>query len=187
MVVITPDKEPAREDIMGTAVFMATALLRTIWSNGKITQTFAHDAESFAYVILYNIYKHAAEDTQRTSASLLADFGEFFSATDVVGVLGNRGMLFSRGAERPMPHLLAYLDGDVALNVCAGVTLIFVRARNMYQEDDAPLNPPLKRVEALAPSPHTVPFDEVHTAWIKGLREVVLEASRVQGGATQGA
>ncbi|RDX49492.1 hypothetical protein OH76DRAFT_1556421 [Lentinus brumalis] len=172
--IITPDKEPG-DGITGTTVFMAAALLRAIRSDLKITRTFAHDAESFGYVILYSLYKHASEDPQGASASLLAEFKEFFSAKDVAGLLGNRGTLFSTGPERSMPHLLAYLEGDVALTMCAVMTFNFLQ--NMYPEVEVSTNPLVMRSAVFVRSLGAVPFDEMYPRWIEGLREAAREAS----------
>lgn len=43
----------------GITAFMATELLHAIEDEKVITRTFAQDAQSLGYVILYSLYKHA--------------------------------------------------------------------------------------------------------------------------------
>ncbi len=176
--------------LQGTAAFMATELLRAIREDKTITRTFAQDAESLGYVILYSLYKHAVEDSQVSNdlrAELSKEFTEFFSAVSIAGLLSKRAQRFSHGreADDSMPYLLAYIDNDTALEICAQATWTFLAHLN---ETKKPRND-RRAVSAMMaeefPSPRGgMPFDEAYPLWIGMLRKAALALPGAQGSAT---
>ncbi|TFK83457.1 hypothetical protein K466DRAFT_602835 [Polyporus arcularius HHB13444] len=189
VTVFTPEKV-AGDGMTGTAAFMATELLRAIREDKTITRTFAQDAESLGYVILYSLYKHAVEDSQVSNdlrAELSKEFTEFFSAVSIAGLLSKRAQRFSHGreADDSMPYLLAYIDNDTALAICAHATWTFLAHLN---ETKKPRNDRTAVSAMMAeefPSPRGgMPFDEAYPLWIGMLRKAALALPGAQGSAT---
>ncbi|KAI0690343.1 hypothetical protein C8T65DRAFT_834440, partial [Cerioporus squamosus] len=135
--------------ITGPAAFKATAQLRAMQHDETVPGTFAHDGESFAYVLLHSLYKHALEDPQATGAvALFEEFREFFPAKDSDvddSVLCRRGRKYSVDGDVAMQHLLACLDGDAALGLCAGVTFNFLANVNKQNDAEALTNPAMRK------------------------------------------
>ncbi len=132
-------------------------------------------------MILYSLYRHAADDSQVSEdlrPELSKEFAEFFPAASISGpVLSNRALRFSRKAPKSMPNLLAYLRNDAALSICAVGTFIFLSHLNQMEEPQENDVDPFE-VEAmdLIPLPRGgMPFDEVYPLWIGMLRTVALK------------
>ncbi|RPD79631.1 hypothetical protein L226DRAFT_567713 [Lentinus tigrinus ALCF2SS1-7] len=58
-----PQKTQPGDGMTGTAIFMAQSVLEAVLDKKPIVRTAVHDVESFCWVILYAIYKHAIDDT----------------------------------------------------------------------------------------------------------------------------
>ncbi|RDX49507.1 hypothetical protein OH76DRAFT_1556432 [Lentinus brumalis] len=192
MTASTPDPTHERRMTIGlpTAAFTASSLLHavkrdeTIWT----TSTFAQDVESIGYVILYSLYKHAVEDSQVSDdlrAELSKEFTGFFSAANITGLLTNRALRFRHDAEESMQYLIAYLDNDTALVLCAAATFNFLSNLNQVKEPrNDSLDPILRMVEQELPTPRGMPFVEAYPLWIEILREAALELPGAQGSAS---
>ncbi len=170
--------------------FKATGLLRqAVESDGTIgiTRTFAQDAESIGYVILYSLYKHAVEDSQVSATlrpELSKEFADLFSAGSITCLLSKRALRFSPGqyADESVPYLMAYLDKDIALSICAHATFIFLSHLNQTKKPRNDMTALAIMVAKEFPSPRGgMPFDEVYPLWISMLRKAALALPGAQG------
>ncbi|KAI0764709.1 hypothetical protein C8Q74DRAFT_992271 [Fomes fomentarius] len=103
------------DGLTGTPTFMATELLRAITTGNRIHRTARQDLESFAWVILYAIYRHTLDElphshTQRREVE--QEFIELFAATSAKDIIKSRGDKFLFGGTTAVQTLLTYITGS---------------------------------------------------------------------------
>ena len=112
----------------GASNFMATYLLAYIDTGRPTTRAFIHDAESFAWVFIYTMYKHAlrhdtkAEGPESSASRLTGEFMDIFSAPSFNELMRNRFAALGRPTFNGVPQgikelmkcteLIARQDGD---------------------------------------------------------------------------
>ncbi|TFK92633.1 hypothetical protein K466DRAFT_539561 [Polyporus arcularius HHB13444] len=87
----TPTKTQPGDGLTGTAIFMAYKVLLALSADLPIVRTKEHDLESFLWVIVYVVYKHALNDTEVLAQVPIAgfpkklrdEFHNLFSATSI--------------------------------------------------------------------------------------------------------
>ncbi|PIL26920.1 hypothetical protein GSI_10058 [Ganoderma sinense ZZ0214-1] len=104
------------DQMTGTVAFMASSLLRDIW-NAKpgeaVSRTEAQDIESFAWVFVYVVYKHALENfkmKQDEKKALKDEFDRYFPGRSANTVLRARVMM---GLPDSNQHILQHLQNNV--------------------------------------------------------------------------
>ncbi|RPD53719.1 hypothetical protein L227DRAFT_557267 [Lentinus tigrinus ALCF2SS1-6] len=87
-----PLPETRKTYVAGTAIFMAQSVLEAVLDKKPIVRTAVHDVESFCWVILYAIYKHAIDDTNvvKNIPNLKQEFRGLFAAYSIQNLLNRR-------------------------------------------------------------------------------------------------
>ena len=157
-------------------------------NNETITRTFAQEAESLAYVVMYSLYKHALEDPQVTGTAkskLAEEFRKLFGATTVNELLRKRQETFLTGdVDERFPCLQEYLLRDRPLRLCAIVTARFLSHLNA----PPPAQPRLDqdfifadRVLRGLDQPVPLPFEAAYRGWVRALRSAAFHAAGGKG------
>ncbi|KAI0697941.1 hypothetical protein C8T65DRAFT_813437 [Cerioporus squamosus] len=102
----TPTKTQPGDGLTGTAIFMAHTVLIAVCAELPIVRTKEHDLESFLWVILYVVYKHAMDDTEVLRKvpidgfpqKLYNEFRDLFSATSIRILLEKRDAVFGKSS-----------------------------------------------------------------------------------------
>ena len=157
-------------------------------NNETITRTFAQDAESLAYVVMYSLYKHALEDPQVTGtakSNMAQEFENLFGATTVKKLLGKRQETFLIGnVDERFSCLQEYLLRDLPLSICAMATSFFLSHLNAPQSVQTPLNEAETIVyRSLRPmdQPVPLPFEAAYRGWVRALRSAAFHAAGGKG------
>ncbi|KAI0692914.1 hypothetical protein C8T65DRAFT_744929 [Cerioporus squamosus] len=103
----TPTKTLPGDGLTGTAIFMAQAVLEAVSNGQPIVRTAEHDLESFCWVIIYVVYKHALDDTetlekietQNFRNALLDEFRALFAAYSIADLTGRRAKVMAKSAD----------------------------------------------------------------------------------------
>lgn len=101
--------------LQGTPTFMATELLRAITTGERIHRTARQDLESFAWVILYAIYRHTLDELPHSHAErkqIEQEFIELFAATSAKDIVKTRGDKFLFGGTTAVQTLLTYITNS---------------------------------------------------------------------------
>ena len=157
-------------------------------NNETITRTFAQDAESLAYVVIYSLYKHALEDPQVTGTAkskLAEEFRKLFGAITVNDLLGKRQETFLIGnVDERFSCLQEYLLRDRPLRICAIVTARFLSHLNA----PPPAQPRLDqdfifadRVLRGLDQPVPLPFEAAYRGWVRALQSAAFHAAGGMG------
>ena len=157
-------------------------------NNETITRTFAQDAESLAYVVMYSLYKHALEDPQVTGTAkskLAEEFRKLFGAITVNELLRKRQETFLIGnVDERFFCLQEYLLRDRPLRICAIVTASFLSHLNAPPPAQPRLDQDFNFVyESLRGlnQPVPLPFEEAYRGWVKALRRTAFQAAGGEG------
>ncbi|PIL26912.1 hypothetical protein GSI_10050 [Ganoderma sinense ZZ0214-1] len=110
-ILFHPQSHTSRTGSQGTPLFMASELLWSIYYRKPCPMhTVYHDLESFDWVALYAIYKHALGEVPTTHPlhrPLAREFARLFTAVSPKNVFERRIIAFSLDG---IPSLIAYAD-----------------------------------------------------------------------------
>ncbi|KAI0682253.1 hypothetical protein C8Q76DRAFT_804373 [Earliella scabrosa] len=105
------DKQPG-DGLTGTAIFVATDVLRAAVKNEPISRTVGQDLESICYAILYAVYKHGMDALKGSQRKPLEEeFRRLFVATSLEElIVARRNALGVDGGLEGLEYLGTYAD-----------------------------------------------------------------------------